>query len=261
VRLTISEVLGLDNSAAQNVESGLVLRSKIGRSNPFGDITLDPGKGRPAGVIRLDKLAIVRRVTQVEPMVFEVWQTAERDSPKRLLSFACILDGRNFVARVAELVEVKLDPSANDALRAEAQRQFDDVDEDGSGYLDRDELRKQRTLAPSPARQRLPALSHWWPPPASSTAQAPVCLADRLSKILGAELGASELTESLSKMDEDNSGEVSFDEFYNWWQLHGKHEDGLGGMFKAQKEKTKAKSKKLGSRVRASSVLWRELCR
>ena len=108
VRLTVQQLLGLDNSPCANVEDGLVLRPRIGRLTPFGPdgIVVDPGKGKPQSAIELGKLAIARRITQVVPMVFEIWQeekagngkkknrsgAAETILKRRLLSFKATLD-------------------------------------------------------------------------------------------------------------------------------------------------------------------------
>ena len=51
-----------------------------------------------------------------------------------------------------------------------------------------------------------------------------------LAKKLGKKLGKKQLTKAMELMDPDGDGEVTFSEFEEWWEKHGKS-SGFGGMF------------------------------
>ena len=83
------------------------------------------------------------------------------------------------------------------AEQAEARAVFDEVDTDGGGSLDRDEVAVLvKLLAASSDDHR--------------------------------ELSAEELDTAMADMDGDGNGDVSFDEFWVWWQ---KNRDAKSGMF------------------------------
>jgi hypothetical protein len=69
------------------------------------------------------------------------------------------------------------------------QDMFDKFDHDGSGYLDRFEIKK-------------------------------------LADVLGARLSASDLNIAILEMDKDNTGDISFDEFYDWFDRQTHEHDG-----------------------------------
>ena len=63
----------------------------------------------------------------------------------------------------------------------EVRQLFDEIDEDGGGTLDRDEIKK-------------------------------------LAKKLGKKISEKQLSEAMLEMDADGSGDVCFEEFYYWWK-------------------------------------------
>jgi Ca2+-binding EF-hand superfamily protein len=73
----------------------------------------------------------------------------------------------------------------------EARQLFDEIDEDGGGTLDRDEIKQ-------------------------------------LAKKLGKKISEKQLSEAMLEMDADSSGDVCFEEFYYWWK--GQQGTG-GGIF------------------------------
>jgi Ca2+-binding EF-hand superfamily protein len=80
-----------------------------------------------------------------------------------------------------------------------AQSMFATVDTDGSGQLDRDEVRK-------------------------------------LGDMLGTPMVESELDAAMRAMDGDGSGEVDFDEFYEWWKVVSKREEEGKAVWSAEPE-------------------------
>jgi calmodulin len=74
----------------------------------------------------------------------------------------------------------------------EARQVFDEIDEDGGGSLDRDEIKQ-------------------------------------LAKKLGKRISEKQLNEAMQEMDADGSGDVVFEEFYHWWK--GQQAQRAGGIF------------------------------
>jgi Ca2+-binding EF-hand superfamily protein len=223
-RLTIVEVLGLDFSAAAEIKSGLRLRCKVGKGiKPFKEIDLDSSGGTPSAVITVRQLGIARRIRRTERVCFEVWhcpatlqktKSQPRMAPRKLLTFAGTLDGALAPGEhMPTMMALDVDPSEGDALRLEARRQFDDIDEDGSGFLDQEEVR-------------------------------------RLSRVMGAPLGNAELRTAMAEIGGPGTQEVSFDMFYNWFVSQNEQPEGTGlrGLFSKQKARTRSKAKSLVSK-------------
>ena len=71
-----------------------------------------------------------------------------------------------------------------------ARQLFDELDEDGGGTLDRDEIKQ-------------------------------------LAKRLGKKISEKQLSEAMLEMDADGSGDVCFEEFYYWWKHHQGNDGGI----------------------------------
>ena len=128
-------------------------------------------------------------------------------------------------------VSAVVERDASDMLRLEAERHFEDIDEDGSGFLDRHEIK-------------------------------------RLAYMLGQELGDHEVNGAMKEMDTSGTGEVSFDDYYAWYSAQKAQElagadsggsdgagaDGkggglMGGFFARKKSDTRKKGRSLVSKA------------
>ena len=240
LRFGLVEALYLNSHVATAGKSELSLRCELNRQNPFrttknatGDVPLSD----VAAIMPLDeKMTVVRRMLRTVELRCGIWQAAEDGDPasaKCLLTFATEFDSAWFEKGVAQNVVATVERDTSDALRAEALRQFEDVDEDGSGFLDRDEIR-------------------------------------RLSHAVGAELGETELNDAMAEMDRSGTGEVNFEDYYAWWTAQRERAAAelafgggaagattgaagmLGGLFARKKKDTRSKGKSLVSKALAS---------
>ena len=91
-----------------------------------------------------------------------------------------IVDAMNMAAKQLASEQFKVQRSAKKAKQTELRQLFDSIDADGSGLLDKDELAVLATK-------------------------------------LGRTLGPAELDSAMTEMAKDQSGEVHFEEFEEWW--------------------------------------------
>ena len=129
---------------------------------------------------------IVKQAKRVETFAFEIYDrnagSVGDASPDPLCTFSQEICAGTFKVDTPEERFFDALPEVyKDKRKAAARQYFDDVDEDGSGYLDREELRQ-------------------------------------LSVSLGYEMADAALTIAMKEMDDDDSGEVDFTEFYEWFE-------------------------------------------
>ena len=99
-------------------------------------------------------------------------------------------EGGMFASITAKIEQAR----AADNMRKEVEELFDVFDHDGSGALNKGEIRS-------------------------------------LAMSLGMALAPKALDEAMSKMDHDNSGEVDVDEFFEWYEENSSGDGAEGGMF------------------------------
>lgn len=252
--LNLMELLNLNSAPETTGRSGLYLRSIIKsagtRQQPsWGEIEL-PEITSDLTVIPVDKTVVVRRLGRVAQLRMEVMQrpaasdadAAAGGKAKRkaggkgdqcLVTFVLDLSAEGYAENESENVSAVVERDETDMLRAEAERHFEDIDEDGSGFLDRHEIK-------------------------------------RLAHMLGQELGDHEVNGAMAEMDTSGTGEVSFDDYYAWYSAQkaqqraaSSGDDGggaggngggagmgaLGGLFARKKTETRGKSRSLVSKA------------
>lgn len=244
--LKMLEVLNLNSAPQTTGRSGLYLRSVIKSAGtrqqpPWGEIEI-PDLSSSVALLPVDKVAVIRRLGRVAELRFEVMQRGSSDSGSNaggkgkargndqcLLTLVLDLSAANYAQDEAQQVVATVERDESDMLRAEAERHFEDIDEDGSGFLDRHEIK-------------------------------------RLAYMLGEELGDHEVNEAMKEMDASGTGEVSFDDYYAWYNAQKAQElagesvsddaggDGkggglMGGLFARKKKETRKKGRSLVSKA------------
>ena len=230
--LALTELLSLHAAPQTAGKSGLYLKSIIKsagtRQAPsWGEVPL-PEIAKDLSIIPIGKTVVVRRLGRISELRIEIMQKASdggTDKDTCLLTFVVDLSAALFVENESTDVTATIERDESDMMRAEAYRHFEDVDEDGSGFLERDEIK-------------------------------------RLAHAVGQELGEHELDEAMKEMDADGSGEVDFEEYYAWWQAmkaaqtKAEEEGGGGGaggmltrLFARKKKETRSKGRSLVSKA------------
>lgn len=233
--LRLVELLHLNSAPQTTGRSGLYLRSVIKSAGtrqqpPWGDIELPPADSGLV-VVPLEKNALIRRLGREAELRLEVMQGTTpgpeartgqaRAQDKCLLALVLDLSASLFAVDEAKQVSARMERDESDTLRAEAERHFEDIDEDGSGFLDHNEIK-------------------------------------RLAYMLGQELGDHEVAEAMTEMDRTGAGEVGFEDYYAWFTAQkeaaqdgegGKSSGVMGGLFARKKKETRKKGRSLVSKA------------